>query len=114
MNLLKTLGQVLNIDDSLLGLTVLALGNSISDLFADISVANQGYPQMAIAGCFCSPMFQLLIGLGAGLLIQNIQQGSVNLLETMSGLPLTLVYLTFITLLLSLISSLIVFKADNL
>ena len=41
--------------DGLQNLTVLAVGNSISDLVGDITITKQGYPQMAIGGIYaCS------------------------------------------------------------
>src|SRR5690606_32865052 len=45
---LKTFGVILSISDSLLGLTVFAVGNSLGDLIADITVARLGYPVMAL------------------------------------------------------------------
>lgn len=66
VNLLKTLGVVLNISDSLLGLTVFAVGNSLGDLVANITVARLGYPVMALSACFGGPMLNILLGIGLG------------------------------------------------
>ncbi|PWY77168.1 sodium/calcium exchanger protein [Aspergillus sclerotioniger CBS 115572] len=66
VNLLKTLGVILNISDSLLGLTVFAVGNSLGDLVADITVARLGYPVMALSACFGGPMLNILLGIGLG------------------------------------------------
>jgi sodium/potassium/calcium exchanger 6 len=66
VSLLKTLGVILNISDSLLGLTVFAVGNSLSDLVADITVARLGYPVMALSACFGGPMLNILLGIGMG------------------------------------------------
>ncbi|KAI5289262.1 hypothetical protein KEM54_004145 [Ascosphaera aggregata] len=63
---LKTLGVILSISDSLLGLTVFAFGNSIGDLIANITVARLGHPVMALAACFGSPMLNILLGIGLG------------------------------------------------
>ena len=52
VGVLKTLGVVLNISDAILGLTIFAVGNSIGDLVADITVARLGYPVMALSACF--------------------------------------------------------------
>ena len=52
VSLLNALGLMLNISPVILGLTVLAWGNSLGDLVADTSLARQGYPQMAIGGVF--------------------------------------------------------------
>lgn len=66
VSLLKTLGVILNISDSLLGLTVFAVGNSLGDLVADITVARLGYPVMALSACFGGPMLNILLGIGIG------------------------------------------------
>lgn len=66
VNLLKTMGVILNISDSLLGLTVFAVGNSLGDLVADITVARLGYPVMALSACFGGPMMNILLGIGLG------------------------------------------------
>jgi sodium/potassium/calcium exchanger 6 len=66
VNLLKTLGVILSISDSLLGLTIFAVGNSLGDLVADITVARLGYPVMALSACFGGPMLNILLGVGIG------------------------------------------------
>ncbi|GIM07355.1 hypothetical protein Vretimale_11525 [Volvox reticuliferus] len=57
------LGQIFGINPSLLGATLLAWGNSVSDLVSNITLAKDGLPSMAITACFASPMFVLLAGL---------------------------------------------------
>ena len=52
VSLLNALGLLLNISPVILGLTILAWGNSLGDLVADISLSRQGYPQMAIGGVY--------------------------------------------------------------
>jgi solute carrier family 24 (sodium/potassium/calcium exchanger), member 6 len=54
---MKVLGIISDMTDSMVGLLFLAIGNSIGDLFSNISLARQGYQQMAIAACFGGPMF---------------------------------------------------------
>ncbi len=66
VSLLKTIGVILNISDSLLGLTVFAVGNSLGDLVANITVARLGYPVMALSACFGGPMLNILLGIGLG------------------------------------------------
>eukprot|EP00753_Platysulcus_tardus_P015739 PLAT526.1.p1 GENE.PLAT526.1~~PLAT526.1.p1 ORF type:complete len:586 (+),score=215.16 PLAT526.1:27-1760(+) len=69
--LLTAMGQVSGMSPSLLALTVLAWGNSLGDLMANVSVARSGFSEMAIAGCYGGPLFNLLIGLGLSLLYQT-------------------------------------------
>lgn len=43
--LIKLWGVLMGLSDAILGLTVLAWGNSIADLVADLSIAKQGKPR---------------------------------------------------------------------
>ena len=52
VSLLNALGLMLNISPVILGLTILAWGNSLGDMVSDVSLARQGYPQMAIGGVY--------------------------------------------------------------
>ena len=56
----QTFGIIFDIPQALLGITVLAWGNSVSDAIADVVVAKQGFPQMAIAACYGGPLFSLI------------------------------------------------------
>ena len=64
---LTAVGTMLNIPSYFLGLTVLAWGNSASDLFANLSVARRGLGEMAVAGCYGGPVFNILVGIAASL-----------------------------------------------
>jgi len=52
VSLLVTIGDILGISHAILGLTILAWGNSISDLIANVVVARKGLPSMPTAACF--------------------------------------------------------------
>ncbi|KAI9718800.1 MAG: hypothetical protein M1828_006562 [Chrysothrix sp. TS-e1954] len=64
VGVLKAIGVIFNISDAILGLTVFAVGNSLGDLVADITVARLGYPVMALSACFGGPMLNILLGIG--------------------------------------------------
>ncbi|XP_037536979.1 mitochondrial sodium/calcium exchanger protein [Nematolebias whitei] len=82
VGLLHMLGVVLSLSNTVLGLTLLAWGNSIGDCFSDITIARQGYPRMAISACFGGIIFNMLIGVGLGCLMQMIKTKSGVQFET--------------------------------
>ncbi|XP_051278809.1 mitochondrial sodium/calcium exchanger protein isoform X2 [Dicentrarchus labrax] len=76
VSLLHMLGVVLSLSNTVLGLTLLAWGNSIGDCFSDITIARQGYPRMAISACFGGIIFNMLFGVGLGCLLQMLKTHS--------------------------------------
>ncbi|KAL7833864.1 hypothetical protein AOLI_G00288240 [Acnodon oligacanthus] len=79
VSVLHLLGVILRLSNTVLGLTLLAWGNSIGDCFADITIARQGYPRMAISACFGGIIFNMLFGVGLGCLLQMFHSGVVML-----------------------------------
>ncbi|KAI4881052.1 hypothetical protein NFI96_030017 [Prochilodus magdalenae] len=79
VSVLHLLGVILGLSNTVLGLTLLAWGNSIGDCFADITIARQGYPRMAISACFGGIIFNMLFGVGLGCLLQMFRNGVVML-----------------------------------
>jgi len=66
---LETLGVLWNVSASILGLTVLAMGNSVGDFVADTTVTLNGSPATAVATCFGSPLLNDVVGLGLSLTV---------------------------------------------
>ena len=77
----------------------LASGNSLQDLVTNAATALKGYPEAAMMGCFCAPMFNILIGLGVPLAVVRIKKGSGALL----GAPTWPVRITFFAVLCTLV-----------
>jgi sodium/potassium/calcium exchanger 6 len=66
VSVLDFVGIVLHIPGTIMGLTVLAWGNSMADLSANITMARKGLANMAMTACFAGPVFNILVGLGLG------------------------------------------------
>ncbi|XP_062507506.1 uncharacterized protein LOC134183932 [Corticium candelabrum] len=64
---LQTFGTVFDVSLAVLGVTVLAIGNSVGDWVADTAVARQGKPAMGVSSCFGSPLLNDVLGLGISL-----------------------------------------------
>lgn len=67
VSLLSFFGIICRIPSTIMGLTVLAWGNSSQDLIANMTVARKGLSTMAITASFAGPVFNILVGLGIGL-----------------------------------------------
>ncbi|CAN6329979.1 unnamed protein product [Urochloa humidicola] len=70
--LLVSIGLVAGVKASVLGATVLAWGNSLGDLVADVAMAANGGAsgaQTAVAGCYAGPAFNTVVGLGLSLVM---------------------------------------------
>jgi len=71
--LLSACGLILRISNAIMGLTVLAWGNSIGDMVSNVVVSRKGFPQMALSACYASPLCTMLLGLGIALTIRIVK-----------------------------------------
>jgi sodium/potassium/calcium exchanger 6 len=81
VDFIKLLAVFTGLPATYLGLTVLAWGNSMNDLFVDSALAKKGLGQVAISGVFAGQFFNLSIGFGISLLRQafnNIADGGTG------------------------------------
>ena len=104
---------MLNIQPSILALTLICWGNSLADLSASLAMTKKGFGEMAITGSIASAIFCILVGLGLSTfkpLFKNFLNGKCSEIdwtayntdgsfEKSSIVPLTLI----ISLLLMLI-----------
>ena len=102
--LLQFFGTAFNVSDGILGLTVLAWGNSIGDFVANTVVARQGFPEMAISAAFGGPLFNMVFGLGVSVTYANIVSYPAPLpVQPISNQTFTAFLFLSIGLLLSLV-----------
>jgi Ca2+/Na+ antiporter len=85
-------GHILGLSPGLLGATVLSWGNSAPDLVGDVSLARDGFPTMAVAACFASPLFSLLAGMAGSLALGAARSGGTLFLPDVGGEPLVIMY----------------------
>lgn len=78
VGVLKASGIILGINDAILGLTVLAVSNSLGDLFANVAMTRLNFPVMALSGCFGAPMVNILLGIGVSGLYMILMQPDRN------------------------------------
>lgn len=69
------MGQILAIDDLVMGLIFLAAGTSIPDALGSIAVAKRGEGDMAVANALGSNVFDILMGLGLPWAVYTIVEG---------------------------------------
>ncbi|KIK63129.1 hypothetical protein GYMLUDRAFT_242192 [Collybiopsis luxurians FD-317 M1] len=63
VQMLRTFGLIFGLSDALIGLTIFAVGNSLADLVANMSIAVFA-PIMGFSACFGGPMLNILLGVG--------------------------------------------------
>lgn len=64
MALLQLMGFITKLPEALLALTIVAWGNCLGDMYADVAMTKKGFGEMAITGCIAGPIFNVLIGVG--------------------------------------------------
>ncbi|KAG8908491.1 hypothetical protein FRB99_005849 [Tulasnella sp. 403] len=104
VRVLQTFGFIFGLSDAIIGLTVFAIGNSLADFVANLSVAAFA-PIMGFSACFGGPMLNMLLGVGISgsvVLRQNKQSyypidfSSTLLVSSIGLLSLLIMTLTFV------------------
>ncbi|KAM0878118.1 hypothetical protein ACQ4PT_035086 [Festuca glaucescens] len=68
--LLVAIGYMVGVESGVLGVTVLAWGDSLGDLVSNVAMATHGGPggaQTAVSACYAGPLFNTVVGLGLSL-----------------------------------------------
>lgn len=100
VSLLQTIGLISGIPPAVLGLTILAWGNSVGDLFANMAVAKQGLGEMAIAGCYGGPVFNLCLGYGISFTyatLSTFPQSFLLQIDTSAIISLVFLYIALLS-----------------
>ena len=103
VNLLTAFGVVFQLSNGILGLTLLAWGNSVGDFVADMVMAKQGFPRMAFSACFGAPIFHLLLGTGISFIARMGQDGVTEMFVRLDTLLFVANVFTICSMLLSLL-----------
>jgi len=74
----EVVGEVFGLPSAFMGLTFLAAGTSIPDLFSSVIVARKGLGDMAVSSSIGSNIFDILVGLPLPWLIYAIYKGIAN------------------------------------
>ncbi|KDR76331.1 hypothetical protein GALMADRAFT_226030 [Galerina marginata CBS 339.88] len=100
VNVLQTFGFIFGLSDAIIGLTIFAVGNSLADLVANMSVAVFA-PIMGFSACFGGPMLNILLGVGVSgsyIIHQTSQPYSLKLSTTLFVSAFGLLFLLAATL----------------
>jgi sodium/potassium/calcium exchanger 6 len=116
--LIETMGINLGLSTSILGMTIIAWGNSMGDMMANVAVAKgdgtrdvcKKGAKMALAACFGSPMLMNLVGTGGALVL--------HILVSSGGGPVVSVVsqtcrVAFLFMAIALASHLVVFPSTG-
>ncbi|XP_077995406.1 mitochondrial sodium/calcium exchanger protein-like [Glandiceps talaboti] len=76
INTLETIGVIFDISDEILGLLLLAMGNSFPDLITNRTNAKAGYSVMSMSACFGGPLLNMLLGFGLSCTLGTVRAGA--------------------------------------
>lgn len=110
VGLLDFLGTICRIPGSVMGLTILAWGNSMGDLSANMALSRKGLANMAITACFAGPVFNILIGLSAGFSSLSARTGEAEKEVIISASVLTGFIFVIINTLMIILSGVFITK----
>jgi sodium/potassium/calcium exchanger 6 len=89
LQILKNLGVIMRISESLLGLTIFAVTNSVNDIITNVTLANLGQPILGINACLGTPLLLILLGVGFNGLFLTLRRGTKLVLDVNTHLMVT-------------------------
>ena len=101
------IGETAGVPDAVMGLTFLAAGTSVPDLFSSIIVAKQGLGDMAVSSSVGSNIFDVTMGLPLPWIIRSAVDGgrAVSVESGQLGFSLTLLLIMLVTVVVSIMAS---------
>jgi sodium/potassium/calcium exchanger 6 len=66
VGVISFLASLANAPAGVMGLTLMAWGNSLGDMFGNLAMAKAGQTSMAFTACFACPLFNMLMALALG------------------------------------------------
>lgn len=112
VDVLHFIGILFNINPSLLGLSLLAMGNSTPDTGLNVSLSKNGYGQMAVSGSIAGPLFNLLLGFGISMILHILKTSKPIELEFFSFTNLASIT-AYAALTLNLVTTMILAKTTK-
>lgn len=100
ISILKKLAEVYQMNESILGLTFLSLGNSVGDVVTNLALAGLGRPLTGLHACFGSPLLYILFGIGICSLIVQLSASGSKSIEFTVDASLKLTAFSIVTMLL--------------
>lgn len=70
---LAATGDLAGISPTIMGIVVLAWGNSFGDMVADIAMAKNGHFETAVSAVFCAPIQNVLLTIGCSFIIAAVK-----------------------------------------
>lgn len=121
IDMLELLGVVLNLEETYLGLTILAIGNALPDALTTISLCKEGAGVLAISGGYAGQLFGYLVGFGVSMLKLTWKKGpqKFDLFDMakirQNVLDLAVIFIIFLTLVYTFTTGILnKFRMNNL
>ncbi|KAF9976676.1 hypothetical protein BGZ73_008073 [Actinomortierella ambigua] len=108
VGILQAFGMIFRVSDAILGLTIFAMGNSLGDLVANVTVARMGFPRMAFSACFGGPLLNMLLGVGISGTYMTAKTGQPIPIEVSPTL-----FVSLVGVLVTLVAAIVIVPYNN-